>query len=93
MAKRNIIPRSIADVVQLSESSPSGLRWKKPESNRLKPGTVAGCYLQSKGTYVIRHRGKTYLNHRVMFFLRHNRDPGLLQLDSDGRAAVSKPFR
>lgn len=87
------------DIYQLSEllivdtASPSGLKWiKKP--SRFSPvqvGSSAGS-IGSEGYYRIKIKGKTYLNHRIVWALTNNADPGAWQIDHiDGNRVNNNP--
>jgi hypothetical protein len=69
----------------IDNSSPSGLRWKNPICARLKAGDVAGT-LRKKNKYwqvQITHNKTTkiYFVHRVIFYLKTQKDPGLNYVD------------
>ena len=55
------------------------LRWKKSPANRIKQGSPAG-YITDDGNGNpigrVRIKGKAYLNHRVVYYLLHRKDPG-----------------
>lgn len=72
---------NIQDIVKYDESSPSGLRWVSPISNRLKAGDVAGTYNSKTGYWQITVKGKRTYNHRVILHI-------LKGLDLDSRLQV-----
>ena len=73
----------LQELFYVSETSPSGLRWKNPRSRRLKAGDVAGTRRSDGRWQVGIKTNKTivYLTHRITYFLQTNKSPGLLQVD------------
>ncbi len=68
------IPHEIGEYVEYSETSPSCLRWKVDVGYKIKKGGVTGS--QNKlGYWNFEVNGKSYANHRVIYFL-HKEDPG-----------------
>lgn len=62
-------------------SSPSGLRWVKPvKPCRIKPGDIAGKK-ESDGSWSVRFKNKRYKNHRIIFYLTTEEDPGPSLID------------
>jgi len=81
MAKHLPIPTDIGDYLEVDRSIPSGLRWKVSRG-RVRAGQPA-CFLYywKPVLYAVRFRKKTYLSHRVIFFLETGQDPGDLEID------------
>lgn len=74
MIKTNSLPalNILKEYFMLDETSPSGLTWIKSDTNRIKPGFVAG----SKGRYwQVKFKGKDYGVHRLVYFLYHEQNP------------------
>lgn len=73
----NEIPKNIGDYLEYDESSSTFLRWKKLLSikcRRINVGDEAG-YLDKRGYYQTGFNRKSYLNHRIIFFLHHRHCP------------------
>ena len=68
------------ELFYLSRTSPSGLRHKKANSNRVKAGQEAGSQLKN-GYWQVRIDGKFYYTHRIVYAIYHNRDPGEFVVD------------
>ena len=51
----------------------SGLKWIKKYVHR-KPGQMAGC-LNTNGYYQVRIKGKLYLAHRLIYYIKTGIDP------------------
>ena len=82
MAKLTHIPlpslELLKELLHISETSPSGLRWRNPRTNRLKPGDVAGSK-NKRGYWMIEittDKNYKYSAHRIVFYLQTNKDPG-----------------
>ena len=73
----------LQELFEICAESPSGLCWKKPRAWSLKPGDVAGR--KNKTGYwqvtITTDKVKKYLNHRIIYFLQTNEDPGLFHVD------------
>lgn len=78
------IPENIGDYVYYDTSSSSFLRWKIKSSFRTNIGDMAGSLDKSRGYYRIMINGKSYKNHRIVFFLHHGYCPKVLD-HIDGR--------
>jgi hypothetical protein len=67
----------------LDGSSPSGLRWLKPTSNRMKVndifGTKTGKYW--KGALSVDGKRNVYMAHRLIFYMKTGIDPKELLID------------
>ena len=73
----------LKELFYVSETSPSGLRWKNPKARWLKPGDVAGS-LHSTGYWDVKittDKPRIYRAHRIVYFLQTGENPGLLQVD------------
>lgn len=66
----------------VSESSPSGLRWKKGRS-RIKPGSVAGIKQSNRDYWKVGFNKKSYRVHRIIYLLQTGKDPGDLLIDHE----------
>lgn len=73
----------LQELFEISETSPSGLRWKNPKSHKLKPGQVAGAKLDSGYWHVTvtTDAKRQYRTHRIIYFLQTGQDPGVYQID------------
>jgi len=66
------------------------LIWKRPTSNRVRPGMEAGRW--SKKYRYINIDGKAYPLHRIVWALSNNRLPGQLEIDHiNGNPADNRP--
>lgn len=73
------------ELLEISETSPSGLRWKNPnpQARNVKAGAVAGCK-RPDGYWRIRittDKTRRYYAHRIVYALQAREDPGELQVD------------
>lgn len=75
----------IREYVTLSDTSPTGLVWRK-DSGPAKAGTPALIHLCKRGYYQGSIRGKQLLAHRVVYFLIHGEWPALVD-HRDGSAS------
>lgn len=75
--KHKPLPKELKDWLYVDLSIPQGLRWRKNKA-RKKQGDPAGCRFTAGNCeyYITRFNGVTYLNHRVIYFLQTNQDPG-----------------
>jgi|688.fasta_scaffold773783_2 hypothetical protein len=69
----------LEEYLEIDETSPSGLRWKKVKIvNQKKPGDVAG-YLRKPGNYwfvgIKTDKVRQYGAHRIVFYLKTGTDP------------------
>ena len=73
----------LQELFEISETSPSGLRWKNPKSYTVKSGQVAGAKLSSGYWHVTvtTDAKKQYRTHRIIYFLQTGKDPGIAQVD------------
>ena len=73
----------LQELFYVSNTSPSGLRWKKPRVNSLKPDAIAGNKTSSSywRVKIKTDKAKSYLVHRVVFCLQTGVDPGINQVD------------
>ena len=70
------IPSEIKEYLSVSSCSLSGLIWtKRPYRSRIKIGDHAGT-LGVDGYWQVQFKSKIYLAHRVVYFLKFNKDPG-----------------
>lgn len=70
----------LEEYLEIDETSPSGLRWKKVKIvNQKKPGDVAG-YLRKPHNYwfvgIKTDKLRQYPAHRIVFYLTTKQDPG-----------------
>jgi len=73
----------LQELLYVSETSPSGLRWRNPRANCLKPDQVAG-FKRVDGYWYVRVKtdiSKQYLTHRIVYLLQTGEDPKDLQVD------------
>jgi hypothetical protein len=68
------------EAFEVDETSPSGLRWKKPNCTRLKPGDPAG-FLRPDGYYRVKFDSTAFMSHRIIWAIANDTDPGLLFID------------
>jgi hypothetical protein len=73
----------LQELFEISETSPSGLRWRIARTNHVKPGQIAGT---SRGdgyweVAVKTNVEKKYRTHRIIYFLQTKQDPGFAQVD------------
>jgi hypothetical protein len=73
----------LQQLFKISETSPSGLRWKISRATNVKSGQVAGSRLKHGYWEVAITDGvkKRYLVHRVAYYLQTGTDPGLSKVD------------
>lgn len=90
MIKTNPLPdlNILKEYFMLDDASPSGLIWRKSNTNRTKPGAVAG----SKGRYwQVKFKGKDYGVHRLVYFLYYEQDPRSFDVEhKDGNKLNNK---
>jgi hypothetical protein len=80
----------VFDHFYVDETSPSGIRWKKPSTsasskpglNATKPDNVAGC-LNNTGYWRVELKGRQYQTHRIVVFLVTGIDPMGYQIDHE----------
>jgi hypothetical protein len=65
--------------LQIDESSPSGLTWIT-NIGKIKSGTFAGT-LRSDGYWQVCFNRRIWQNHRIIWALVNNADPGQFQID------------
>jgi hypothetical protein len=73
----------LQELFYISETSPSGLRWKNPKAHQIKIDQVAGTKTRS-GYWRVGIRLKTYkqyMAHRIVYFLQTGKNPGVAQVD------------
>jgi len=79
------IPDDISEKVEVDELCESGLRWKNtPEVHHKVRGKPAG-HKNVHGYWHVKHKGKLYKNHRVIWFLINDVDPAECQVDHRDR--------
>lgn len=64
----------------LALRSDGELIWKRPRTNRVKPGSIAGRW-GSRGDRYTAIGKSSYANHRLAWALHHGRDPGQYEID------------
>jgi len=76
---------------RLALRSDGHLIWKRPRSNRAKPGSIAGRW----GTLGYRYtmlNGSSYANHRLAWAMYHGKDPGSYEIDHiNGNPSDNRP--
>jgi len=74
----------------LALRSDGQLIWKRPTSNRVKPGQIAGRW--NKGYRVVNIDGTGYGVHRIVWALCHCVDPGQMEIDHiNGNPSDNRP--
>ena len=73
----------LQELFYISDTSPSGLRWKVFRSSRAQANQVAGRknYDGYWQVTITTDKERQYLVHRVIYFLQTEQDPGLLKVD------------
>ena len=73
----------LQEIFEISETSPSGLRWKISRAANVKSGQVAGSQLKNGYWDVVVTEGvkKRYYAHRIVYFLQTKEDPGIAKVD------------
>lgn len=71
----------LSDLLEYSESSPSGLVWKVDRGYQAKKGAPAGWLDASTGYYRVGVAGKSYWAHRVVWELHHGEIAKGVQID------------
>lgn len=71
---------------ELSETSPSGLRWRIRRRGTKGKGAPAGALARTKGSpnrdrYFVSINGATFRAHRIIYAMHHGIDPGKMQID------------
>lgn len=76
------LPEEIKEWLEVDQSIPEGLRWKK-DKGRVQKGDPAGCKFKTKlgEYYVLKFNKISYLNHRIIYFIITGRDPGKNVID------------
>lgn len=73
------------EYLEVDETSPSGLRWKKVKiTNQKKPGDVAGYLRKPSGYWFVgikTDKTRQYPAHRIVFYLKTKEDPGFNIID------------
>jgi len=77
----------MSEYIEIDESIPETLRWKKRPSNRVKIGDPVGNKAYRKNTlyYEFSLKSVSYLNHRIYWALKNKEDPGNVELDHADR--------
>jgi hypothetical protein len=74
--------------LEIDANFPSGLKWVKAYTNRVKPNTNAGS---KKRYWCVSFDNKQYAVHRLVYFLAHKIDPGFKDIDhKDGDCLNNK---
>lgn len=68
------------ELFYLSKTSPSGLRWKVKKAQATKVDDIAGTQMK-KGYWRVQMDGKRYITSRIVWAIKHNRDPGEFIVD------------
>jgi len=71
----------LSDLLEYSESSPSGLVWKVDRGYQAKKGSPAGWLDTSTGYYRVGVAGRHYWAHRVVWILHHGEIAKGIQID------------
>ena len=74
------------ELLELSATSPTGLRWKISGSGRTGDGLIAGGLAKfpahpNRNRYFVHFQGVTYRAHRIIYAMHHGVDPGDMQID------------
>jgi hypothetical protein len=73
----------LQELFYVSETSPSGLRWKNPRVGRIKPGDIAGT--KERNGYwrlnITTDKPRFYRAHRIIVYLQTKEDPGIKFVD------------
>jgi hypothetical protein len=79
----------LKEYLQIDSSSPSGLKWIKTYTNRVKANSTAG----NKGRYwTVSFKGNFYSVHRIIYFMHYGVDPGCLDVEhKDGNKHNNSP--
>jgi hypothetical protein len=87
------IPKDINDYLGISSDSPSGLIWIKSRRG-IRVGGVAGSPVNGNpNRYSVCYKGKRYLTHRVLHFLRTGVDPKNLEIDHKNHGNIKDVLR
>lgn len=72
-----------SEYLEIDESIPETLRWKKSPRRGISVGSPAGSEALRANTlyYEFGLKGKKWLNHRVYYALKNQKDPGNTELD------------
>lgn len=75
----------LKDWIEIDENIPQKLKWIKRPSNRVKVGDPVGnkCKRKNLTYYEFSFKNIAYLNHRVYFALKTNKDPGNFEIDHE----------
>lgn len=68
------------ELFYLSRTSPSGLRHRTDKGKRMKEDDIAGTK-KKDGYWLVGMDGKKYLTSRIVWAIKHNRDPGEFIVD------------
>jgi hypothetical protein len=73
----------LQELLEISETSPSGLRWKNPKANCLSPGDIAGNHTPAGywRVQITTDKARIYFAHRIVYYFQTGVDPGNLQVD------------
>lgn len=83
--------KQIRETLEIDPTSQSGLRYKASCRHKNKAGTPAGS-LSNYGYWRVTLNSKKYLNHRIVWALTHNQDPGAFIVDHiDGNIVNNHP--
>ena len=73
----------LQELFYVSETSPSGLRWRNPRVSRIKTGDIAGT--KEKNGYwrlnITTDKPRFYRAHRIIVYLQTKKDPGIKIVD------------
>ena len=71
----------LSELLEYSETSPSGLAWKVDRGYQAKKGASAGWLDDSTGYYRVGVAGKCYWAHRIVWMLHHGEIAKGVQID------------
>jgi hypothetical protein len=71
MTQEHPIPDELLNCLEIDEASPSGLSW---QTKKTKSGKRAG-YLNDKGYWIVRFKGKNYKCHRLILLISGKPQP------------------
>lgn len=78
------------NILDIDQTSSSGLRWKVSQG-KIRLGQPGGT-LRQDGYWQVSVKYKLYQNHRIVWALAYNQDPGILRIDHiDGNRSNNHP--
>lgn len=71
----------LEELLEVDDTSPSGLRWKKYRAHNAQPGDVAGWLNKTLNRWQISVCRKKYFCYRIKFYLENKIDPHGFEID------------